>query len=129
MDQLVDSALDIEVEALDVLVLLLNVIKAAQHKEIGHEDLNHTLTSIYSRLRFKAWIERDILESALYCANRLNEEGEFWHPHDKQFKLFHMGIVNGKYKFDPYYNKIRPTTRRIVVDRRRREYKGLKDEK
>jgi hypothetical protein len=85
------------------LVLLHNLLSC----EDGDNDANRTRDDLFSELNKKQIsLDKEVLESCLYCANINNEDRKFWHPEKKDFDLFLRYVVPPKHKFDKIYNVI-----------------------
>lgn len=78
----------VEVNILDIAVLLCNVFRAAQHKEIGYNDAEMSLESLKRATNFTRRLPVHVLEKLLYPSNMLDEEGEFWHYDGVSFDEF-----------------------------------------
>lgn len=82
------------------LHLLLEAVQAAEHHpQVGFYDINRTAGQLKAELNMRLSIDKELIESALWCANMLIESGE-WQmdiallasriaPHHKFDRLFH----------------------------------------
>lgn len=88
----------------DLMVLVLNVKAGAKDRQVGFEDASYTLRSLLQNLDHEVTVKTDVLESALWSCNLLNELGRFQHPDDISFSEFltRLNIKN----FDKKYNLI-----------------------
>lgn len=90
---------------LDLAALILAVSKAAKDPEIGWLDANRSLEEFYFRYGFKVKIPLRFAETALYCANLLDEQGKWEHPLGWSFNHF-LREMKLKNRFSKKYNWI-----------------------
>ncbi len=96
------------VSVLDLVVLLDNVYRGADHPEVGFEDANKTLPMLAKYLgRSHELVDEGSIESALWSCNLLDENGAFWHPTDKTFDQF-VDRMLPNHRFDKKFNLIIP---------------------
>lgn len=90
---------------LDLTVMLYNVFKAADHRQVGFEDANRTLQDLITAFSAEISADTELLESAMWSCNLLDEKDEFWHPLNHSFKEF-AGKFEGQanVEFDRKYN-------------------------
>jgi len=88
---------------LDLAALILAVSKASKDPEIGWQDANHSLEQFYVRYGFKVKIPVHFAETALYCANMLDEQGKWEHPLGWSFDHF-LREMNLKNQFSKKYS-------------------------
>jgi hypothetical protein len=95
----------IPVRLLDMAVLLYSVHLAARDELIGHTDARESLHSLSMKLGSQIFLEPNVLESALYSANLLDEQGKFVHPAGLTFEQMVTKILKGR-KFDRRFSMI-----------------------
>jgi hypothetical protein len=98
----------IQIRPLDLAILIQNILKGADHSEVGFEDPNHTVQSFVKQINEQV-VNVDLrdLESALWSSNLLNEIGEWQHPFGKNFeKWLKDDILGPELRFDSFYNTI-----------------------
>lgn len=88
------------VKALDLAILLYHVHRGAQHNEVGFEDAQESLESLTKALNKEISIPLQNLESALWSANLLDENNEFWHPEGLTFDEW---VKKAFGKYDRFY--------------------------
>jgi hypothetical protein len=93
------------VKLIDLAVLLYNVAKGAEDSEVGFEDAQRTIEELFLRLNKKIMVAPDLLESALWSSNLLNEQGKWTHPAGMTFDEWVKGIV-GPDTFNKTYSLI-----------------------
>lgn len=93
------------VRLMDLVVLLYHVHKGANMDEVGFEDALETIDSLTRRLNQRVLIDPNLLESALWSCNMLDEREQFWHPKNKNFDDFVRELL-GRDGFDKTYNLI-----------------------
>lgn len=71
------SARNRKVALADLAVLINAVGQAARDEEVGFVDADRTLEQLLRALSPFVWVEESSLESALYYANMLSEQGRF----------------------------------------------------
>ena len=94
----------VKVSLLDIMILLHNICAAADRKDIGFEDANHTLNTLTLSLGAKMMVELADVESALWSCNLLAEKKHFWHPSGLDFKIFVQQLLGPNHKFNTKYN-------------------------
>lgn len=90
------------ITGLDALVLLVHIIQGAKHPEVGFEDTNHTRGQLRHALDCEIVVTEDVLESALWSCNLMDETKAFWHPDGLSFEEFVKGLSSQD--FDRFYN-------------------------
>lgn len=93
------------ISALDLVVILDNIFRAAQDKDIGFEDPRETLDSFVFRMNKALRLYTEDIESGLWSCNLLDEKGKFRHPKGWTFDQFLERILRGD-KFNKDYNYI-----------------------
>jgi hypothetical protein len=68
------------VKLLDLAILLYHVHKGSQDNEVGFLDARESLDTLTRSLNKEVYIDVSKLESALWSANIMDEQGKFWHP-------------------------------------------------
>ena len=102
---------------LEVAILLLH-LHAGNYlpDEIGFEDNENTIQGVTRECDTRiSQLSREILESALWSANLMDEAGYFWSPYGETFDQFVRRIANrgvssfdkDKIYFDRVYNVFR----------------------
>jgi hypothetical protein len=81
------------VSLVDIVALLDNIYRGAQHAEVGFEDASRTLDAITHELNKKVFIDPSVVESALWSCNLMDEQGKFWHPRGLSFEQFLKKLV------------------------------------
>lgn len=106
--------LSLRISLLDLSTLLYHVHLGAQKKEtVGFEDAGRTLKQLTDELApSKVLIPLDSIESALWSANLLSEQGQFWSPHGETFddfikRLLRFATHDAKLEFDKFYCRIK----------------------
>lgn len=95
------------VKMMELVTLIHNVMRGVQlPNEVGFEDANRSLDSLFRRLNKKVLIEPGALESMLWSANLMDERGEFWDVKERPFDQFIRELL-GSDKFDRRYNMIK----------------------
>jgi hypothetical protein len=87
----------------DLIVLVHNVVTAEQNKHVGFEHHGRTLKDMLKVLNRRARIRVSDLESALWSANLLDEQGKFWHMYGKTFEEW-VKELNKEGVFEREYN-------------------------
>lgn len=98
------------VTALDVTALLFNVVAASKNHEVGFEDASRTLKELLGELNVTLKLSESTIESALWCANLLDEREEYVHPLGVTFESFAQKLA-GQEVFDRGYNYFRDRKR------------------
>lgn len=91
----------IKVTRFDLAILIYNYLR--HHEKYGNMDAVRSYDAVKKRLRKKDWYELPAVEALLYCANMLNEDGEFWHPEKITFDDW-VKRAFGRTDFDKIYN-------------------------
>ena len=94
-----------EVLAIDLVVMLFNVLKASQDEQVGFEDANNTLESLIRKLNAGIRLDPSLIESCLWSCNLLSEKDSFWHPKGVTFDQF-VARALPQYNFNKIYNTI-----------------------
>lgn len=89
----------------DVAVLFANLHKAIHDPLVGFEDADRTLTEMELALRRYVPMRIDVIESALWAANLLNEKGDFFHPRGYAFDEFLAKLLPDR-SFDKVFNTV-----------------------
>jgi hypothetical protein len=89
----------------DRLWLVECVKRAAGEELIGFEDAVETMDRLINKLLTQLFIDPSVLESALWSANLLHEQGKYNHPEGEAFETFARRAVAPD-RFDFYYNCI-----------------------
>lgn len=92
------------IRAVDLVALLNSVMEANKDPDIGFEDANRTYERMVSALNFNITVPIDVIESALWSANLLNEKGKFTHLRDKSFDMMVSDITPKDLIFSRDYN-------------------------
>lgn len=101
----------ISVSILDVAILLYNLHRAAADPEVGFQDTDRSLERLTWELEQRRYpISPEILASALWSCNMMDEVGEFTSFSDKSFEQFHKRVLRYQphLRFDVEYNQILP---------------------
>jgi len=88
---------------MDVAVLLVNMMQAAEEDDIGFEDCKRTLNEVARYWSKPTYWERASLESSLWSCNLRSEKGRFWHPYKLTFDQW-MNKLGLKKEFNKKYN-------------------------
>ena len=89
-----------------LMILLVNMARAIEHKEIGYQDANVTKKQFFQKYRRqKLTLRKEELERFLYACNLLNEQSEFYHPSKESFDKFIVDLLKG-HDFNKMYNLI-----------------------
>ncbi len=93
------------VKLYDLCTLLHNVQAGASHPEVGFEDSARTIEEVVNRLNRKILLPPDLIESALWSCNLLDEQKAFWDFRGRDLNTFvKQLLVDGK--FNKLYNTI-----------------------
>lgn len=87
----------------DVAVLLDHVSRGAAHPLVGFEDAERTLSQLERALRGRA-VDAEVLESALWSCNLMDEVGDFRHPEGVEFKDFVKSVTPKGLVFNRFFN-------------------------
>lgn len=93
------------VKLYDLCTLLHNVQEGAKHPDVGFEDAARTIEETIAKLNRKILLPPDLIESALWSCNLMNEEGAFWDFKGRNLDTF-LSHVLGPQKFNKTYNTI-----------------------
>lgn len=96
------------ITALDLVVLLLNVIKGEKTSTVGFEDANRTFKELVGTLghKKKIMVADSLIESALWSCNLLDEQDKFEHPLGHKFTPWMKALLEPD-GFDRMYNFIK----------------------
>lgn len=96
------------ISLLQAVVLLTNLALARRDKNVGFEDADRTYEEVVDALHQgrSITIKQDILESALWACNLLDEQGKFFHPASKRFDIFVRFLLSSNEKFNKDLNYI-----------------------
>jgi hypothetical protein len=93
------------VKLYDLCTLLHNIQEGAKHPDVGFEDATKTIEDVVARLNKKILLPPDLIESALWSCNLMNEEKAFWDFKGRDLDTFiKQVVVEGK--FNKLYNTI-----------------------
>lgn len=92
------------ISTLQATILLYHLVKGAEVKEVGFEDLDHTMGELRTGLERRIPIPRSVLESCLWSCNLMGEINQFWHPDKKKYKDFIAEFAGPGEEFDLLYN-------------------------
>ncbi len=87
----------------NLMVLLWNVHKGVGLRQVGFEDADHTLESLTRALSPEVLLKKDLIESAMWSCNLLDEQGKFCHPRGISFDEFKKKLEYTD-KFNKKYN-------------------------
>lgn len=88
----------------EAAVLLYNVYRGSDHPQVGYEESRMTMVKMSEYFSNRGMlIPKEIVESALWSSNLLDEVGEFWHPQKISFEAF-VQRINKKQDFDRRLN-------------------------
>ncbi len=87
----------------NVTVLLDHVSRGAAHPSVGFEDAARTRAQLYKALAGRA-VELEVLESALWSCNLLDEVGSFSHPDGLTFDQFVVDVAPKDMLFHKFFN-------------------------
>lgn len=93
------------VRLLDLAVLLYAIHWAALDENIGHNDARESVQSLTKRLNRHVYVDPNVVESALYACNLLDEQGKFVHPQGIGFETM-LKRVLGDRKFSRRYSTV-----------------------
>lgn len=96
----------LELTVADLAALVECLAKGKGHSAVGFEDAVRTYKQVLNILNLKVSVDKEVLESALWSANLLNDIGMFKHPLSTDFKQMVNRIVPKGYKFDETFNLI-----------------------
>jgi hypothetical protein len=94
------------ISVIDLVALIDSVSKGAAMAEIGFEDADRTLEQLYTALNKPVKIDKELIESALWSANLLNQAGLFRHPLNMSFPNMVSRIVPEGLTYDSFFNLI-----------------------
>jgi hypothetical protein len=98
----------LNVSVLDIVVFIENVRRGAEHSEVGFADANETVQTMCAKLNKVVQLPEEVVESALWSCNLMDEAGIFWHPTDRKFSQWLKDLERiGKFDFETDYNLIR----------------------
>ena len=97
--------MELTLSAYEVSVLMYSLKKAASDQAIGYVDADKTYNQLSSELNRMVTLPQEVVESALYYCNMLQEKKAFKHPGGLTFDelLFKISRRNGV-KFNKDYN-------------------------
>jgi len=90
------------IAAKELVVLMLNAYK--YNEQFGWDDAERLIEEVMSKVDRELFIEKQAIESLLYCSNMLDENKSFWHPSGKDFETMLSEVVSKHYKFNRTYN-------------------------
>jgi hypothetical protein len=94
------------IKTLDLAILLYHVWRGSQEPEIGHADAKESLTTLTNQLNRKVYLDPALIESALWSANMLDEDGKFWHPHGLTFDEWVRNMLGSRKEYNRNYGTI-----------------------
>ena len=94
----------VSVRLLDVYALMDNVTRGRDHKDVGHQDVDHTYESLRSHLNSYIYLPTDVVQSALWSASMLNEAGEYKHPEDLSYQGLAQKICPPGLTYDEFFH-------------------------
>ncbi len=102
------------ISLLQAAVLLGNLELAKRNPDVGFEDADRTYEEVFKTFADGKYVmvSTDILESALWACNLLNEQEKFFHPSGRTFDNFLGLLINRDETFDKEMNYIKP---KVVV--------------
>jgi hypothetical protein len=92
-----------KVKIVDIMALLYNVLEGAKNPNVGFEDTRETVDTMTRKLNKVFWLEDKVIESALFNANLMNENGLFWHPKGLTFEQFTKQFLKKDEKYNNRY--------------------------
>lgn len=94
------------VDLFDLVVLLINVLKAKDHPDIGYANIEESIKTLYTRMRRKTTkVKSTELEAALWACVMMDEQGCFFHPKGVSLKSFLFSMFNARL-YDKNFNEI-----------------------
>jgi hypothetical protein len=96
------------IDALSLMTLLYHVHRGAALSTVGFEDSTQTIQKLTFNLNQRLIVRISDLESALWSANLMQEQGKWWHPTGRSFDEFLRDALPGA-RFDKDYNFIKET--------------------
>lgn len=99
------SLLSFKLTAEQVAVLLDCVSRGAAHPHVGFCDQDFTIDQVKAGLS-KLVVRAEILESALWSANMLDEIGRFSPQYTLTFDEFLSSVLPSKFIYDKFFNLI-----------------------
>lgn len=99
------------VSLLQASIILTNLANAKKDIKVGFEDADRTYEQVVECFSSGKAISlpQDVLESALWACNLLDEQQKFFHPSDHTFDSFVRRIINtDKERFNKELNFIEP---------------------
>jgi hypothetical protein len=92
-----------KVSLFQAMVLLHNLLSC----DDGDNDANRTRDELFRELNKKqVHLDKNVLESLLYCSNINDEDDKFWHPMGMKFDKFVKYVLPAKHNFHFIYNFI-----------------------
>jgi hypothetical protein len=96
------------IKLIDIVTLLHNLFEGVRCEQVGFEDANMTAEEIKLYLtKKKVWLAPEVIESALWSANLMDEEGKFWDVKERTFEDFLRSVLKNPRRFDRFYNFIK----------------------
>jgi hypothetical protein len=87
-----------------VAVLLDHVFRGAAHPDVGYADANRTMGELHRALVNRRSVQLEVIESALWSCNLLNDLGAFVHPDGLSFEEFVKKLTPPGKTFDKFFN-------------------------
>jgi hypothetical protein len=90
------------VKATDLACLLEMVEAGVSNQRVGFEDADRTLAQLKAALDQKVPVDKELIESALWSANLMDEVGLFRHPYGDKLLVMVSRLTPPGYKFDSF---------------------------
>lgn len=89
-------------------VILSNLAIARKDKDVGFEDADRTYDEVIDAFTRGGTVsvKQEVLESALWACNLLDERGKFFHPSGKSFDRFLKLLLSRQERFNRDLNFI-----------------------
>jgi len=88
----------------DLAALVECLAKGKANNAVGFEDAVRTYNQVLNILNVKVAVDQEVVESALWSANLLNDIGMFTHPLSVDFNQMIQRITPEGFKFDSEFN-------------------------
>ena len=112
----------VSLNTLQLATLLANILISCRLKEgPGWGDAIRTKEEVMYFLMKRHSLPLDIVESALWCANMLDEENKFFHLGDLKFDQFVTDVIGDGRTFDRSYGIVEPKVKRAPVGEEKKE--------
>lgn len=90
----------------DIVTLLASIKAASENADIGFSDALQTEDQVYNQLNKTVLVDPNVIESALWCCNMLNELELFEDYRGRTFDQFVVDALNGHGTFDKTYSTV-----------------------